>query len=133
MKSGGLISEIVYHVDDDSVSNIRSDIWEWPLTIDAHHRPFELAIRIRRYPLDCEIIGSCNSSRRNHQREERAKSSAAERRQQHPALLAVFEQIFCKFLSPEFHSEGLSLRFDSQSFFAARGVGGCLGVGPGLL
>lgn len=89
MEPGGLISEIINHVDDDSVSNIRSDIRDWPLAIDAHHRPFHLTIRIRSYPLDSEVIGSCGGSRRSNQREERAKSGAAEGRQQHLVLPAI--------------------------------------------
>lgn len=90
VKTCGLIPKVIYHVDNNTVSNVGCDIRDGPLTIDAHHWPFECAIRICSNPPNSEIICLRSSSGRSSKgKKEHAKSSAAERRQ-HPALRQIF-------------------------------------------
>jgi len=58
MQGGGLVAELVVHIDNHSVTNGSLDAWYGPLSIDPNDRPVEKTIRVSGDPTHNEIVGT---------------------------------------------------------------------------
>ena len=61
VETGRLIAELVVNVYNELIADSNMDLWNRPLTVDAHDRAVLLIIRISRYPGDIEIVGDGRS------------------------------------------------------------------------
>ena len=61
VQTSRFITQLIQHVDDDLISDIRTDPRYWPLAVDAYGWAVKGTIRIGRDPGDIEIICNCSS------------------------------------------------------------------------
>ena len=61
MYTRAFIAKLVKYIDHETVSYVRSDVWQRPLAIDTNDRSIEKAIRIGSDPCDVEIVGDGGS------------------------------------------------------------------------
>lgn len=61
VQASRLIAELVVNMYNELITDRDMDLWNRPLTIDAHDRAVLLIIRISRYPCDIEIVGDGRS------------------------------------------------------------------------
>ncbi len=63
MQTGTLVSELIQHINDNTVSHSGSDVWDRPLAVNANDRSREQAVRIGSHPCDVEVVydGGCLS------------------------------------------------------------------------
>lgn len=81
MKRSRLVSQVVFHVDHQAVTDIHVDLGDWPFAVDANHWPVFLSIRISAYPANVEIVSVCLCSdqcgQEQHTRGEETREESA--------------------------------------------------------